>query len=116
MLLNSSSTNTGQVFSQNLANLRDQSKTGEGAPDDDDSYLGYSVTTGGFDGDGDDTDVAVGMPRGAKLNGKVSLGVQRSLPVDNKNRAKADLSRSNTFEQTMKEVFLTSWKYSTVDS
>ena len=51
--------------------MRDQYKTGEGSPDDDDSYLGYSVTTGEFDGDGDNTDVAVGMPRGAGLNGKV---------------------------------------------
>ena len=61
----------GQIFSQSLANVRDQYKTGEGSPDDDDSYLGYSVTTGEFDGDGDNTDVAVGMPRGAGLNGKV---------------------------------------------
>ena len=51
--------------------MRDQYKTGEGSPDDDDSYLGYSVTTGEFDGDGDNADVAVGMPRGAGLNGKV---------------------------------------------
>ena len=36
----------GQIFSQSLANVRDQYKTGEGSPDDDDSYLGYSVTTG----------------------------------------------------------------------
>ena len=49
--------------------MRDQYKTGEGSPDDDDSYLGYSVTTGEFDGD--NADVAVGMPRGAGLNGKV---------------------------------------------
>ena len=38
----------GQIFSQSLANVRDQYKTGEGSPDDDDSYLGYSVTTGEF--------------------------------------------------------------------
>ena len=49
--------------------MRDQYKTGEGSPDDDDSYLGYSVTTVEFDGD--NADVAVGMPRGAGLNGKV---------------------------------------------
>ena len=29
------------------------------------------ITAGEFDGDGDNTDVAVGMPRGAGLNGKV---------------------------------------------
>ncbi len=57
----------GQIFSQNLANVRDQSKTGEGSPDDDDSYLGYSVASGEFDGDAASSDVAVGMPRGAEL-------------------------------------------------
>ena len=40
---------------------------------DDDSYLGYSVTTGEFNGDGDKLDVAVGMPRGANLTGKVTF-------------------------------------------
>jgi len=29
------------------------------------------VATGDFNGDGDSTDVAVGMPRGANLTGKV---------------------------------------------
>ena len=40
---------------------------------DDDSYLGYSVATGEFNGDGDGMDVAVGMPRGANLTGKVII-------------------------------------------
>ena len=44
--------------------------TEEGSPNDDDSYLGYSVTTGEFTGDGQ-LDIAVGMPRGANLSGKV---------------------------------------------
>ena len=61
----------GQVFSQNLASVRDQHKTGEGSPEDDDSYLGYSVTAGEFDGDSASADSAVGMPRGAGLTGKV---------------------------------------------
>ena len=43
---NASVSPAGQIFSQSLANVRDQYKTGEGSPDDDDSYLGYSVTTG----------------------------------------------------------------------
>ena len=47
--------------------------TQEGSPQDDDSYLGYSTTTGEFNGDGDRLDVAVGMPRGANLTGKVVL-------------------------------------------
>lgn len=61
----------GQLFTQNLAEFRHQHKTGEGSLEDDDSYLGYSVTTGEFNGDGDNADVAVGMPRGAGLTGKV---------------------------------------------
>ena len=63
----------GQVFSQNLLpRLRNvQHKTAEGSPSDDDSYLGYSVATGEFDGDSSSPDVAVGMPRGSGLEGKV---------------------------------------------
>ena len=63
----------GQVFSQKLLSLRDQHKTSEGSPSDDDSYLGYSVATGEFNGDGDNADVVVGMPRGANLTGKVNF-------------------------------------------
>merc|ERR1719295_1427639 len=63
----------GQVFSVNLKMLRNQRKTEEGDPQDDDTYLGYSVTTGEFNGDGDRMDIAVGMPRGANLTGKVVL-------------------------------------------
>ncbi len=75
----------GQVFSQKLLSLRDQHKTAEGSPSDDDSYLGYSVATGEFNGD-NSADVIVGMPRGANLTGKVSNHVSRlltmsSLPV-----------------------------------
>ena len=60
----------GQVFSFNTKQLRNQVSTDEGSPNDDDSYLGYSVTTGEFTGDGQ-LDIAVGMPRGANLSGKV---------------------------------------------
>jgi len=62
----------GQVFSFNTRQLRNQVSTDEGSPADDDSYLGYSVATGEFTGD-DDMDIAVGMPRGANLTGKVVL-------------------------------------------
>ena len=64
----------GQVFSFNTKQLRNQVSTEEGSPNDDDSYLGYSVTTGEFTGD-DHMDIAVGMPRGANLSGKVSRAV-----------------------------------------
>ena len=56
-----------------MLSLRDQHKTAEGSPSDDDSYLGYSVATGEFNGDGDNADVVVGMPRGANLTGKVHI-------------------------------------------
>ena len=46
--------------------------TSEGSPQDDDSYLGYSVAAGDFEGRGEGG-VAVGMPRGAGLFGKVQL-------------------------------------------
>jgi len=62
----------GQVFSFNTRQLRNQVSTEEGSPADDDSYLGYSVATGEFNGD-NDMDIAVGMPRGANLTGKVVL-------------------------------------------
>ena len=64
---------SGQVFTTKLLSIKDQHRTAEGSPSDDDSYLGYSVATGEFNGDGDNADVIVGMPRGANLNGKVSL-------------------------------------------
>jgi integrin alpha 8 len=71
----------GQVFSQKLLSLRDQHKTAEGSPSDDDSYLGYSVATGEFNGDGDKADVIVGMPRGANLTGKVRHHVYISYHI-----------------------------------
>ena len=52
---------------------KDYHKTSEGPESDDDSYLGYSVATGEFDGDKKNADVLVGMPRGANLTGKVGV-------------------------------------------
>lgn len=46
--------------------------TKEGSPEEDDSYLGYSVTSGDFIGNGD-SGTAVGMPRGYGLHGKVRM-------------------------------------------
>ena len=63
---------TGQAFSFNTKQLWNQMSTDEGSPNDDDSYLGYSVSSGEFTGD-NTPDVAVGMPRGANLTGKVSV-------------------------------------------
>ncbi|XP_075237231.1 uncharacterized protein LOC142333690 isoform X2 [Lycorma delicatula] len=63
----------GQIFSQNIYSRPDVISTLEGPATDDDSYLGYSVTTGDFGGGNGQTDVAAGMPRGAGLLGKVVL-------------------------------------------
>ncbi|XP_063706584.1 integrin alpha-PS2 [Culicoides brevitarsis] len=63
----------GQVYSYNGRNHRDQSfATKESPSTDDDSYLGYSSVAGDFNGDGEQ-DVAVGMPRGAGLLGKIVI-------------------------------------------
>ena len=62
----------GQLFSQGLFARLDVLSTSEASASEDDSYLGYSTAVGDLDGDGA-TDVAVGMPRGAKLSGKVNF-------------------------------------------
>uniref|UniRef100_A0A224Z2I5 Integrin alpha 8 n=1 Tax=Rhipicephalus zambeziensis TaxID=60191 RepID=A0A224Z2I5_9ACAR len=62
----------GQVFMQDLNDVRTQLNTSESPQSDDDSFLGYSTAVGKFSGS-NDYDVAVGMPRGEKLSGKVVL-------------------------------------------
>lgn len=63
----------GQEHSVSLTNPKDRVySTKESSSQEDDSYLGYSTTTGGFDGDGP-PGVAVGMPRGGGLMGKVLI-------------------------------------------
>ncbi|XP_074108875.1 integrin subunit alpha inflated isoform X2 [Cotesia typhae] len=62
----------GQTFTQMLNNRGKVMSTKEGSPEEDDSYLGYSVTAGDFIGNGD-SGTAVGMPRGFGLHGKVIL-------------------------------------------
>ena len=63
----------GQIFSLSVDDAGSVYKTGENETDDENLYLGYSVTTGEFDGDSDNADIAVGMPRGAGLSGKVVI-------------------------------------------
>jgi len=48
--------------------------TKEGPAKEDDSYMGYSVATGDFIGNGD-SGTAVGVPRGSDLLGKVSVAL-----------------------------------------
>lgn len=63
----------GQVYSASLNNPRDKVySTKESTSKEDDSYLGYSSTTGDFTGEGKQG-VAVGMPRGGDLRGKVLI-------------------------------------------
>lgn len=59
------------MYSTSLNNPKDKVySTKESSSKEDDSYLGYSSVTGDFTGDGLDG-VAVGMPRGGGLLGKV---------------------------------------------
>lgn len=61
----------GQMYSYSLNNPRDKVyQTKESSSKEDDSYLGYSSASGDFTGDGMQG-VAVGMPRGGNLLGKV---------------------------------------------
>ncbi|XP_025836181.1 integrin alpha-PS2 isoform X1 [Agrilus planipennis] len=63
---------SGQVIRQNLDNRPAAISTKEGPPEDDDTYLGYSLTVGDFTGAGTEG-VAVGMPKAADLKGKIVL-------------------------------------------
>ncbi|XP_036319120.1 integrin alpha-PS2 isoform X1 [Rhagoletis pomonella] len=61
----------GQTYSYDVTRPENQVySTAESSSQDDDSYLGYSMTTGDFDGDRVE-DIAIGMPRGAGLLGKI---------------------------------------------
>ncbi|XP_060537100.1 integrin alpha-PS2 isoform X2 [Cylas formicarius] len=62
----------GSVHQQSLENRPAVFQTREGKKEDDDSYLGYSAIVGDFEGIGQQG-VAVGMPRGADLHGKILL-------------------------------------------
>ncbi|XP_064614491.1 integrin alpha-8-like [Liolophura sinensis] len=56
--------------------------TGEGPASEDDSYMGFSSAVGEFTGDESD-DYVVGVPRGSKLQGKVSLFNQNLTIIQN---------------------------------
>ncbi|EDW65533.1 integrin alpha-PS2 isoform X1 [Drosophila virilis] len=61
----------GQAISQDVTKPENQVfSTAESTSANDDSYLGYSMITGDFDADRSE-DVAIGMPRGANLLGKI---------------------------------------------
>lgn len=61
------------MYAYSLNNPKDRVySTKESSSKEDDSYLGYSSVSGDFNGDGT-SDVAIGMPRGAGLLGKVLI-------------------------------------------
>ncbi|XP_017064467.1 integrin alpha-PS2 isoform X2 [Drosophila eugracilis] len=67
----------GSWYWQGTASSHDVTKpenqvfsTAESSSNNDDSYLGYSMVTGDFDGDRSE-DVAIGMPRGGNLVGRI---------------------------------------------
>ncbi|XP_014088054.2 integrin alpha-PS2 isoform X1 [Bactrocera oleae] len=61
----------GQTYSYDVTRPENQVySTAESSSQDDDSYLGYSMITGNFNDDRLE-DIAIGMPRGAGLLGKV---------------------------------------------
>ncbi|KAK9889532.1 hypothetical protein WA026_006887 [Henosepilachna vigintioctopunctata] len=62
----------GQVFQQSTETRPAVFSTKEGTAKDDDSYLGYSTVIGDFAGT-NTQGIAVGMPRGSNLHGKVLL-------------------------------------------
>ncbi|CAG9770067.1 unnamed protein product [Ceutorhynchus assimilis] len=62
----------GSVHQQSLETRPAVFQTRESKQQDDDSYLGYSTISGDFLGNGEQG-IAVGMPRGAELHGKVLL-------------------------------------------
>lgn len=72
---------SGQVIKQSLENRPVVFSTKEGPDSDDVSYMGYSTVIGDFSGDGEQG-VAVGMPRGSDLFGKVcSFSFNQGMPV-----------------------------------
>lgn len=73
----------GQTYSYDLNNQKNKVyATGESTAAVDDSYFGYSSATGDFRGDGQQG-VAVGMPRGAGLLGKVCIYSWNMTPMKN---------------------------------
>uniref|UniRef100_A0A1I8NLC9 Uncharacterized protein n=1 Tax=Stomoxys calcitrans TaxID=35570 RepID=A0A1I8NLC9_STOCA len=73
----------GQTYSQDVTRPENQVySTAESSSSDDDSYLGYSMVSGHFNGDGIE-DVAIGMPRGAGLLGKIVVNQWNMVNIFN---------------------------------
>ncbi|XP_075154446.1 integrin subunit alpha inflated isoform X2 [Haematobia irritans] len=73
----------GQTYSNDVTRPENQVySTAESSSSDDDSYLGYSMVSGHFNGDGIE-DVAIGMPRGAGLLGKIVVNQWNMVNIFN---------------------------------
>lgn len=73
----------GQTYSNDVTRPENQVySTAESSSTDDDSYLGYSMVSGHFNGDGIE-DVAIGMPRGAGLLGKIVVNQWNMVNIFN---------------------------------
>ncbi|NP_999642.1 alphaP integrin precursor [Strongylocentrotus purpuratus] len=70
----------GQIFAQSLSTLSDVSNTPEQAVAFDNSYRGYSLALGDFNGDGLE-DYVVGTPRGESLRGLVAIFDQSLVEI-----------------------------------
>jgi len=72
----------GQVHSQSLRLRNDYHRTREGLEEDDDQYLGYSVASADFNGDGI-PDVALGVPKGQGYIGKIAVYTNELVNLEN---------------------------------
>ncbi|KAM7348641.1 integrin subunit alpha inflated isoform 2-T5 [Cochliomyia hominivorax] len=73
----------GQTYSYDVTRPENQVySTAESSSADDDSYLGYSMVTGDFNGDRLE-DIAIGMPRGAGLLGKIVVNKWNMVNIFN---------------------------------
>lgn len=72
----------GQVHSQSLRLRNDYHRTREGLEEDDDQYLGYSVASADFNGDGV-PDVALGVPKGLGYIGKIAVYTNELVNLEN---------------------------------
>lgn len=73
----------GSVHQQSLENRPAVFSTREGEQKDDDSYIGYSTVVGHFKENEQYEGVAVGMPRGNRLRGKVCTTSTSADPNEN---------------------------------
>lgn len=72
---------SGSVHQQSLETRPAVFSTREGSDVDDDSYMGYSTVVGSFQEDAQYEGIAVGMPRGNHLRGKVGVEINHEITL-----------------------------------